>query len=206
MCTRRPDATPPPDSVNDPLCGCRTRNRASERDPGTGADLVHAQAHAQGRAGDLCGVRSKPLLNSHDGSCVEPGGTALGARPAIPASRPADSPLGPGSLPGIARAPSGSSPWYCCDVVCARCARIFAMTSGSSMLAMMASLPPQRAALDINAKDPLAPSMHPRPDAPASPPRAALPQSARLRPSPAAGRRTPKAGYCCSPSSRGKGA
>ncbi len=46
---------------------------------------------------------------------------------------------------GGARAPSGSSDWLGSGAERSRCARIFAMTAGSSMLAMILSFPPQRA-------------------------------------------------------------
>ena len=50
---------------------------------------------------------------------------------------------------GDARAPSGSSIGYCCRAVRSRCERIFAIASGSSMLAMILSWPPQRATAEL---------------------------------------------------------
>ena len=49
------------------------------------------------------------------------------------------------SASGPQRAASGSSAWSRSGAVFSRCARIFAIISGSSMLAMIASFPPQRA-------------------------------------------------------------
>jgi len=48
---------------------------------------------------------------------------------------------------GGPRAPSGSSLWDCSAAARSRCDRIFAMSCGSSMLAMILSCPPQRAQL-----------------------------------------------------------
>src|SRR5271163_3315159 len=48
---------------------------------------------------------------------------------------------------GGPRAPSGSSLWDCSGAVRSRCDRIFAMSCGSSMLAMIFSSPPQRVQL-----------------------------------------------------------
>src|SRR5271167_1624798 len=51
---------------------------------------------------------------------------------------------------GGPRAPSGSSLWDCSGAVRSRCDRIFAMSCGSSMLAMIFSSPPQRVQLSIS--------------------------------------------------------
>ena len=51
---------------------------------------------------------------------------------------------------GGARAPSGSCDGYCSGAVRCRCHRIFAMTCGSSTLARILSLPPQRAQPSIS--------------------------------------------------------
>jgi len=51
---------------------------------------------------------------------------------------------------GSARAPSGHSAEYCSGATRSRCARIFVITSGSSMLAMILSWPPQRTQASIS--------------------------------------------------------
>jgi hypothetical protein len=51
---------------------------------------------------------------------------------------------------GGPRAPSGNSLWDCSGAARSRCDRIFAISCGSSMLAMIFSSPPQRVQLSIS--------------------------------------------------------
>jgi hypothetical protein len=82
------------------------------------------------------------------------GQNAAQAAPAIGSPEPAQiaPPLQTQSRlagPGGARAPSSGSALYCSGAVLCRCERIVAITSGSSMLARILSLPPQRAQRSI---------------------------------------------------------
>jgi hypothetical protein len=80
--------------------------------------------------------------------------------PVVAMPRPVNPPVGAMALPlrvhsrlngsGGPRALSGISLCCCGGPVRSRCARIFAITSGSSILAMIFSLPPQRTLLSMS--------------------------------------------------------